>query len=177
MRGKGLRLWTQKEELPVSAKTDSRYTFGRRHEPPDCKRRMATVHKSLFHKPLFRPEAIRPAMKNFIMPDRVGAMRPTLALWAKKLTGKKLDRLKETELLPDFITDIFGGLLGYSGPVSQFDIFSMKCEGLVKVRCRASKTRPDLQLSIPIPCGLAKRINRYEDLGTHIIKHRSNDLR
>ena len=29
---------------------------------------MATVHKSLFHKPLFRPEAMRPAMKNFILP-------------------------------------------------------------------------------------------------------------
>ena len=41
---------------------------------------MATVHKSLFHKPLFRPEAIRPAMKNFILPERVEALRPKLAL-------------------------------------------------------------------------------------------------
>ncbi len=94
---------------------------------------MATAHKSLFHKPLFRPEAVRPAMKNFILPDRVEAMRPTLALWAKKLAGKKLDQLKETELLPDFITDIFGGLLGYAGPVSKFDIYTMKREALVNV--------------------------------------------
>jgi len=94
---------------------------------------MTTVHKSLFHKPLFRPEAMRPAMKNFILPDRVEALRPKLTDWAKKLTGKKLDQLKETELLPDFITDIFGGVLGYAGPVSKFDTYSMKREALVKV--------------------------------------------
>ena len=94
---------------------------------------MATVHKSLFHKPLFRPEALRPAMKNFILPERVEALRPTLAVWAKQLTGKKLDQLKETELLPDFITDIFGGQLGYAEPVSKFDTYSMKREALVKV--------------------------------------------
>ncbi len=94
---------------------------------------MATVHKSLFHKPLFRPEALRPAMKNFIMPERVAALRPQLDVWAKKLTDKKLDPLKETELLPDFITDIFMGLLGYTGPVSEAETYSINREAFVKV--------------------------------------------
>ncbi len=94
---------------------------------------MATAHKSLFHKPLFRPEAVRPAMKNFILPERVEACRPNLAIWAKKFADKKLDLLKETELLPDFITHIFGSLLGYAGPVSKLDTYSMKREALVKV--------------------------------------------
>jgi type I restriction-modification system DNA methylase subunit len=84
-------------------------------------------------KSLFRPEALRSAMTNFIMPECVEAMRPKLKIWAKKFAGKKLDDLKETELLPDFVTDIFVGVLGYTGPVSEAATYSIKREAFVKV--------------------------------------------
>ena len=86
-------------------------------------------------KPLFRPEALRPKLRSFILPARCEALRPKLTDWAKKLTAGKLDKRKETELLPDFLSDVFAGLLGFTGPVSGhgIDAYTMKREALVEV--------------------------------------------
>jgi type I restriction-modification system DNA methylase subunit len=86
-------------------------------------------------KPLFRPEAFRTKLASFILPARCQALRPKLTDWAKKLSSGKLDKKKETELLPDFLTDLFAGILGYTGPVSGsgFDAYTMKREALVEV--------------------------------------------
>ncbi|HEY1378716.1 MAG TPA: hypothetical protein VGF55_18095 [Gemmataceae bacterium] len=69
-------------------------------------------------KPLFRADALRPKLGKFVWPDYVEAARPKLAHWASLLASPQADGLKETEVLPDFITDIFGDLLGYTGPAS-----------------------------------------------------------
>jgi hypothetical protein len=41
--------------------------------------------------------------------------------------------MKETELLGDFINDVFGDLLGYAGPASGSPVYTLKRESLVQV--------------------------------------------
>ena len=41
--------------------------------------------------------------------------------------------MKETELLADFIRDIFSDLLGYTGPASGLPVYTLKREALVEV--------------------------------------------
>ncbi len=41
--------------------------------------------------------------------------------------------MKETELLPDFLRDVFGELLGYTGPAAGGDLYTLKREALVQV--------------------------------------------
>ena len=59
-------------------------------------------------KPLFRPEALRPKLSAFIVPPAAVAARLKLAHWVKLLGTKKAEAMKETELLGDFIADVFG---------------------------------------------------------------------
>jgi hypothetical protein len=47
-------------------------------------------------------------------PEQSSAWQPKLLHWADLITSGRADALKESELLPDFLTDIFGGLLGYT---------------------------------------------------------------
>ena len=84
-------------------------------------------------KPLFRPEALRPRLAGFHMPAAAVAARPKLAHWAKLLGSKQADGMKETELLPDFIRDVFGAVLGYTGPADGGDTYTLKREALVQV--------------------------------------------
>ena len=84
-------------------------------------------------KPLFRPEALQPKLRSFHLPPRVQAARKKLAIWAAKFDTDKLDRLKETELLPGFLAQIFGELLGYTGPVTEGETYSMKLEANIQV--------------------------------------------
>jgi hypothetical protein len=82
-------------------------------------------------KPLFRPDALRPHLERFTLPAAALAARPKLAGWAQKLAAGQFDKLKETELLPGFVTDVFEGLLGYLRPPA--DPYTLKREALVKV--------------------------------------------
>ena len=67
-------------------------------------------------KPLFHPEVIRQQVRSFNLPERVGGWQPKLQHWAGLIAAGRADDFKETALLPDFLTDIFCGLLGYTGP-------------------------------------------------------------
>lgn len=67
-------------------------------------------------KPLFRPDVLRSRLKAFELSPRVTEHRELLVKWADLLRSAQADRLKEQELLPDFLTDIFTVLLGYSRP-------------------------------------------------------------
>lgn len=85
-------------------------------------------------KPLFRPEALLPKLNGFLLPSRVDAQRPMLKRWAKKLQSGKLDKNKETELLPEFLSEMFGDLLGYKSKVgSETERYTMRREALVEV--------------------------------------------
>jgi hypothetical protein len=77
-------------------------------------------------KPLFRPEALRPKLVAFTAPPAATAARIKLAHWTKLLGAKQAEAMKETELLGDFIADVFGQILGYSGPAGATDRYTLK---------------------------------------------------
>ena len=84
-------------------------------------------------KPLFHPEVIRQHLRSFTLPSSVEDSRPRLSHWAALITSGRADTFKETALLPEFITDIFGSLLGYSGPAGPTDTFTLSRETHVEV--------------------------------------------
>jgi len=84
-------------------------------------------------KPLFRPEALRPRLKTFAVPPAAGAARPRLGHWAKLLGSTAAEEMKETELLADFIRDVLGDLLGYTGPAGGSDRYTLKCQPAIEV--------------------------------------------
>jgi hypothetical protein len=57
----------------------------------------------------------------FTLPERVEAWQPKLLHWAGLIASGRADDFKEIALLPDFLSDIFCGLLGYTGPVVPAD--------------------------------------------------------
>ncbi|MGH7172739.1 MAG: Eco57I restriction-modification methylase domain-containing protein, partial [Gemmataceae bacterium] len=82
-------------------------------------------------KPLFRPDAIRPKRTSFLLPDRCESASQKLTNWANLLGSKQAETMKETELLADFIRDVFVDLLGYVPPPAT--PYTLKREALVKV--------------------------------------------
>lgn len=82
-------------------------------------------------KPLFRPDAVRPKLTTFAIPATAAAARPKLAEWVKLLTSDAGKKRKETELLADFLRDVFVDLLGYVPPPA--GAYSLKREALVQV--------------------------------------------
>src|SRR5437016_11641094 len=84
-------------------------------------------------KPLFRPEALRPKLAAFTIPPQAAAARTRLVSWAQLLGSKQAEAMKETELLGDFISDVFGGVLGFTGPASAGECYTLKREATVVV--------------------------------------------
>ena len=84
-------------------------------------------------KPLFHPEVIRQQVRSFNLPERVQALQPSLQHWADLLTSGRADDFKESDLLPDFLTDIFCHLLGYTRPAGPADTFTLSRERHVEV--------------------------------------------
>jgi hypothetical protein len=58
-------------------------------------------------KPLFHPEVMRQQVRSFNLPERVPAWQAKLQHWASLIASGRADQFKETESLPDFLTDIF----------------------------------------------------------------------
>ena len=56
-----------------------------------------------------------------------------LRRWAEMLASPQADKLKEKELLPDFLTDVFCGVLGYTRAVDNKDRFTFSREKHVQV--------------------------------------------
>jgi hypothetical protein len=67
-------------------------------------------------KPLFRPDVLRSHQSGFQLPDRVEAIRPRLDHWAGLIASRRIDTFNEQQILPDFLTDFFVALLGYTRP-------------------------------------------------------------
>jgi hypothetical protein len=84
-------------------------------------------------KPLFRPYVLREHVAAFDLPRHVAAFREKLDDWADLIASGKADKLNEKELLPDFLTDFFGTLLGYLGPVGGSERYTLQREKLVEV--------------------------------------------
>ena len=88
-------------------------------------------------KPLFHPEVLRQQVRSFNLPERTGAWQPKLRHRADLITSCRADEFKETALLPDFLTDIFCGLLGYDGPAESPGTNTFSREGHVEVAINA----------------------------------------
>ena len=86
-------------------------------------------------KPFFRPDSVRPELKGF---DPSPPLLQKLANWSNLLGSKQAGTMKETELLPDFIRDVFVDLLGYVPPPSM--PYTLKREALVESTARGSAT-------------------------------------
>ncbi len=84
-------------------------------------------------KPLFRPEVLRPLLAAFRLPEQVAASRPRLGRWAELLATGKADAFKEKELLPDFLSDVVRGLLGYTRAVDDPHRYTVSWEKHVVV--------------------------------------------
>ncbi len=84
-------------------------------------------------KPLFHPEVIRQQIRSFKLPDRVAQLQPALKHWADLIASGKADKFKETDLLPDFLTEFFCNLLGYTRPAGPSDTYTLSRETHVEV--------------------------------------------
>jgi len=83
-------------------------------------------------KPLFRPDALRSKLKLFELPARIDPLRDRLEHWARLFSTTRANKLKEKELLPDFFTDFFLGMLGYTRPVDDHDHHTFSREKYVE---------------------------------------------
>jgi hypothetical protein len=84
-------------------------------------------------KPLFHPEVMRQQVRAFSLPAHVAACQPKLQHWADLIASGRADEFKETALLPDFLTDIFCGLLGYTGPAAEENAYTLSRERHLEV--------------------------------------------
>jgi hypothetical protein len=84
-------------------------------------------------KPLFRPDVLRTHLAAFSLPGHVDAFRPKLAHWADLLSSGKANTFKEQEILPDFLTDFFCQLLGYTRPADGSPRYTISREKHVQV--------------------------------------------
>ena len=84
-------------------------------------------------KPLFHPEVLRQQVRSSLLPEQTAACQPKLEHWAELIRSGRADQFKESELLPDFLTDFFCGLLGYTGPAEGADTYTLSRERHVEV--------------------------------------------
>ncbi|MCX6923083.1 MAG: hypothetical protein NT154_07725 [Verrucomicrobia bacterium] len=84
-------------------------------------------------KPLFHPEVLRQYVWSFNLPEQTAAWQAKLQHWVGLITSGRAYLFKETALLPDFLTDIFCGLLGYTGPAGTVDAYTLSRERHVEV--------------------------------------------
>ncbi|MDZ4686108.1 MAG: N-6 DNA methylase [Planctomycetaceae bacterium] len=84
-------------------------------------------------KPLFRPDVLRPHLVHFPWPANIADGRAKLDKWAEMFQTGSADKFKEQELLPDFLTDVFCGLLGYIRPTDNPKRFTISREKHVQV--------------------------------------------
>ena len=62
-------------------------------------------------KPLFRPDVLRSHLSGFELPEHVECIRPKLDHWAGLIASRRIDSFNEQQILPDFLTDYFAGLI------------------------------------------------------------------
>ena len=84
-------------------------------------------------KPLIRPDVLRTHVAAFDLPAHVASFHPKLEHWANLLASGRADAFKEQELLPDFLTDFFVTLLGYTRPADGGPRYTISREKHVEV--------------------------------------------
>jgi hypothetical protein len=80
-------------------------------------------------------------VRAFSLPEHAGVWQPKLPHWADLIIFSHADAFKETALLPDSLTHIFCGLLGYTGPASSGEIYTRSRERHVEVEGKLADAR------------------------------------
>jgi hypothetical protein len=62
-------------------------------------------------KPLSRPDVLCPYLTTLTLPVEIPIIQETLGRWAGLERSPQAETLKEHEFLPDFLTDVFCGIL------------------------------------------------------------------
>jgi hypothetical protein len=83
-------------------------------------------------KPLFRPEVLRPHLTSFQLPGNLSGIQETLGRWAGLLWSPQAETLKEQEILPDFLGDVFCGILGYTRAVDNKNRYTFSREKFIE---------------------------------------------
>jgi hypothetical protein len=84
-------------------------------------------------KPLFRPDVLRPYVDAFTLPPHVEQFRPKLEHWAELIRTERIYNFRESEIHPSFFHDFFETLLGYAGPASGGNRYTISVERHVEV--------------------------------------------
>jgi hypothetical protein len=84
-------------------------------------------------KPLFRAEILAPRAAALALGPEAEPARDVLRKWARLLGSARADELTESELLPDFLTDVFYKVLGYRGPTASGERYTLSREKRVEV--------------------------------------------
>src|SRR5436305_2980383 len=84
-------------------------------------------------KPLFRSEVLAPRAAAMVLDAAADQARDLLRKWARLLASPRAEELTESELLPDFLTDVFYGVLGYRGPAAAGERHTLSREKRVEV--------------------------------------------
>ena len=109
-------------------------------------------------KPRFHPEVMRQQVRAYNLPKHARAWQPKLQHRATLIASGRADEFKETALLPDFLTDIFCGLLGYTGPADKAVTYALSRERHVEVDGKVadaalSRFQKDTEQFIAVPEG------------------------
>ncbi len=113
-------------------------------------------------KPLFRPDVLRPRIKAFELPDDAKEARAKLEQWAELFTSGEAAKQKEQKLLPDFLTDVFYNVLGYTGPAQGQNRYTISREERVEASGRVADAvlgdfRPDQRKPVVVLEGKGPR--------------------
>ena len=84
-------------------------------------------------RPLFRTDVLRPLLDAFQPTRPLNDSTDVIGRWADMLSAADAADLNEREILPDFLADVFCGVLGYSRKVDTPDRFTFSRERHVEV--------------------------------------------
>lgn len=84
---------------------------------------------SIQQMPLFRLDALKPKLDSF---KPLAIKPPALSKWRDLVSGK-IDKFKEMEILHDFISDVFQGVLGFHSTADNPDRHTILRENLIAV--------------------------------------------
>ena len=85
-------------------------------------------------KPLFRPDVLQPYLRAFAWPPaNLTDIKAKLRKWADLFQSRRGDKFNEKELLPDFLTDVFCDVLGYTRPADNAERYTFSREKYVEV--------------------------------------------
>ena len=93
-------------------------------------------------KSLFRADAVGRKLTATPIYRDLDKVRGILSRWVDSLASKNIQKLNESQLLPDFLRDIFVDCLGYTTPAAATTGYTLRQQSLIEV----DGQRPDAAL-------------------------------